>query len=140
MGLAGCAFDNPEAQGGHLFVENPMPSSEVVELKVVKDPTGETEEIVDAKYRIPSSTVLQFDNVLTAGSRYSIQVNIPNNDSTDSVQVRVRTCDEQAPSERMDVRVRAARDSLGIIPLGCDESYTYREQDYVDPSKYRVSN
>lgn len=138
-GLAGCALDNEETPNGHLLVENPANDAVRLSLVVTANPGGDGERIIDGVYGVPAGHVLQFEGVLESGSQYSIDAAVLPNQQEGRVEVGVETCDEGDSAEKMDVRVRATSDSLGIIPYGCDQTYTRSEDmTYVDPSDYQV--
>ena len=138
-GLAGCRFDNPDVPKGHLFVTNPTGNTHRVSLTVVQDPETAGRRLVHGTYRVPSTVVLRFREVLEQGHEYTIRAAIPGAGPTDDLRLQVGTCDENAPSGRTDVRIRVEPDALGIIRYGCDRTYPTVEDEYVDPSEYRVS-
>lgn len=140
IGLAGCTFDDPEVSEGHLFVENPTTEPQRLLLSVARNPDGNGERVVDATYRVPPETVLRFQGALESGNQYAIEANLPGGGPADSVEITVETCDGNGSAERMDVRVRAEPDAIGITPFGCDSSYPTNEAEYVDPEEYRVAD
>ena len=138
-GLAGCTFGNQGTPTGHLLVGNQTTDPVRVSLAVIANPEGERESLVDGLYRVPAGHVLQFEGVLESRTEYSIAADVPGGEPEDQVSVGIETCDENDPAEKMDVRVRAAPDDVGIIPYGCDQTYTRREDmTYVDPEDYLV--
>lgn len=138
LSLAGCALDNPDVAGGHLFVENTLPAEYRVVLTVTQGADRDGEAVVDDVYRVPADHALQFEGVLEAGTTYTVTAYRPRAESEDRVTVTVPPC-ENEDAEGRDVSVRVRDDGTGIIPWGCaNEEYTRLELEYVDPSGYTV--
>lgn len=104
------------------------------------NPDGDSERIIGGTYRVPPQKVLQFQGVLESREKYAIEANLPGGGPADRVQINVETCDENDPAQKMDVRVRAEPDSIGILPFGCDSAYPESEQEYVNATEYRVAD
>lgn len=132
--LGGCLLENQETEAGHLYVENTSGEERRVALLVV--PEGEDAEAaaVDGWYRVPDSHALEFEGVIEPDQAYSVRAALPDAPPEDRVAVTVDPCEDGG--DRI-VSVRTRPDGVGVIPFGCEESYTERELEYVDASDYR---
>lgn len=135
--LGGCLLNNPQVGGGHLFVENMLPTEYRMSLTVIEGTDGEGDQVVDGWFRIPPDHALQFQNVIEAGTTYTITAHRPNVEAMDRVTVTVRPCGGNEDAVR-DVSVRVREDGTGIIPWACDEEYTRRELEYVNATEYAI--
>lgn len=141
MGLAGCTLGTPTATDGELFVYNPYRNEQRVHVRVVRDPEGDGERIVDGVYRVPSGNTLEFDGVLEGGQQYRISARPADDPPASALRNTVDTCDGEGESGRTSVRIYIARDSVSMTTFGCDNEFYRRDNvEYLDASEYQVED
>lgn len=123
--LAGCTFDNPEVEGGHLFFENEMERSRRALFSVLDENTGV--EIVHGEFRLPARTVAQYSGVLAEGNTYNIRVYQPAAEDSADIVTGASTCDDEDDSQRVDVVVTLTGAGPRVNVHACDSEYTTRE-------------
>ncbi|SFR93976.1 hypothetical protein SAMN05216559_1418 [Halomicrobium zhouii] len=134
--VSGCTLNNPEVEGGHLYVENLRSETFELSLTVTAGTDREGDQVVSGWYRVPEETALQFQEVIEPGTSYTITVHRQTVPPEDRVTVTVPTCGGDQGTR--DVSVRTREDGMGIIPWGCDEDYTQQELEYVSPGEYEI--
>jgi hypothetical protein len=138
---AGCALDNPDVQGGVLFLENRSDEVRRAHLRVTSGTDEGGERVVDERYRLPAYYALEFGDVLHSGEKYRIRVRQEAaSDPEETMEMPVETCDEETPSDQMYVSAILSRNGPGISRWGCKDEYTERERlTYVDEaSEYAI--
>lgn len=139
--ISGCALDNPDVPGNHLFVENRDSEPYTVTLSVSEAGSGDV--VVDNRYRVPGETALQFEGVLEAGNGYEIQIEQQREDTSpwsDDMSVEIESCSDEDPSDKVDVSVLLAEAGPTVVTWPCDRGYTYRERlTYVEPDEHAVA-
>ena len=135
--LGGCLLNNPQVPGGHLYVENMLPEDYRVMITVTEGTDRQGETVVEGWYRVPVNHALQFEGVIESGTTYTVTAHRPTVPPEDRITVTVDPCEGDGSAAR-DVSVRIRQDGTGIIPWECDQDYTRRELEYVDPSEYAI--
>lgn len=134
-------FGSPAVANGRLFVDNPRNETQVIHIEVTRNPDADGERVIDARYRVPSGHVLEFDGVLEPGTRYLIRAWLPNSPPIEPSSHTVDTCDSDDSSRQTSVRIRAARDGVAMVSFGCEQTYQRREDaQYANASEYRLGD
>lgn len=135
--LGGCLVDNPESTAGHLYAENTTSQDAHLALWVGERGDGTPEEVLAGAYDVPASHALEFEGVFVPDRAYTVRAALPEASQSDRVSAAIDECEETPAGER-SVSVRTRPDGLGVIPWGCEQSYTERELEYVSASEYRT--
>lgn len=140
--LAGCRslpFTGEPVEGGHLFVQNREDRPIEVAISILD--RGEDDRVVNAVYRVPANTALQFEGVLQPETTYTVEAVQPNlqGDGGATLDVVAETCEQQDQSGKVDVAVSLSSNGPEIAVFNCETEYT-REGDleYVTPEEYRI--
>ncbi|QLH80123.1 hypothetical protein [Halosimplex pelagicum] len=155
-GLGGCLLRQSGPGTGHIYVENTDDTTHRVALWVASRSddgdgtpggadgatgTGEGTETADplvaAWYRVPAGDAVEFQEVIESGATYEVRAALPDAPPSDRVTGVVGPCSGDPAGERV-VSVRTRPDGLGIIPWGCEESYTKGDMNYVDAEERRL--
>lgn len=136
-GTSGCQLDNPTTAAGHVYAENDSGSSRRVAFFIRERTDGGFDDEIAAWYRVPNDHALEFENVLEAGRTHVIHAALPGSPPTDEVTLTVDPCQEGEAGDRV-ITVDLQPDGLGIVPRGCQASYTQRELEYVPAAEYRL--
>ncbi|WP_436931873.1 hypothetical protein [Halosimplex halobium] len=165
-GLGGCLLRQRGPGTGHIYVENTDETTHRVALWVAQRSVGDGETpgetgdqtgtaggtaegpgaggstrdpdpIVAAWYRVPEGDAVEFQNVIEPGQGYEVRAALPDAPPADRITGVVDPCSGEAAGERV-VSVRVRPDGLGIIPWGCEDTYTKGDMEYVDASERRI--
>ncbi|WP_436907325.1 hypothetical protein [Halosimplex marinum] len=156
-GLGGCLLRQRGPGTGHIYIENTDDTSHRVALWVAPrsvdaetpgetgtdgetgtgEGTGDADPIVAAWYRVPEGDAVEFQDVIEPDQGYEVRAALPDAPPADRVTGVVDPCSGEAAGERV-VSVRIRPDGLGIIPWGCEDSYTKGDMNYVDASERRI--
>ncbi|WP_135363091.1 hypothetical protein [Halosimplex halophilum] len=163
-GLAGCLLRQQGPGTGHIYIENTDETAHRVALWVAQrsvddaatpgetgavgatgtdggtgsgEGTGDVDPIVAAWYRVPEGDAVEFQNVIEPGQGYEVRAALPDAPPADRITGVVDPCSGEAAGERV-VSVRVRPDGLGIIPWGCEDTYTKGDMEYVDAGERRI--
>ncbi|WP_232688544.1 hypothetical protein [Halobacterium zhouii] len=136
--LGGCAGSNSQATPGHVYVENTTREEQEVAVMVGPRTNGTVDWEVEAWYRVPARTALQFLNALEPGTTHLVRSALRNTPSEGAESVISEPCpSDQATQDRL-VIVRLDPEELGIITWGCRDTYTRQDLEYVDAPEYLI--
>lgn len=128
--VGGCLSSNPESPPGHIYLENASGEERRLDVVIGERSDGTLEYEIQARYRIPEATALEFNGVLEPDITHVLRVKRPEASIQDRRSATIDRCEGNPSGERV-VSVALQVDGLGIITRGCEESYEERDLEYV---------
>jgi hypothetical protein len=119
-----------------LFVRNGDSTAHSIHIRVTRTSKPE-EPLVNARYRIPSKTILEFPPLLKHGTKYRIAA-IPPHQNTTRKTLTVEGC--TAPSGDRPVIISVTEsEPRRIFHLDCDVGFTTRGYTYRDSENHKIT-